>query len=76
VQAVCDSKCRFTSVSVAAPGGSNDIAAFCKTRLNSMLEELPIGKYIIGDNHAYICSEHVLTPFSRDQQNDARKNAF
>jgi hypothetical protein len=75
VQAVCDSKCRFISVSVAAPGGSNDIAAFRKTRLHSMLEELPIGKYIIGDN-AYICSEHLLTPFSGDQRNDARKDAF
>lgn len=75
VQAVCDSKCRFISVSVAAPGGSNDIAAFRKTHLHSILENLPIGKYIIGDN-AYICSEHLLTPFSGDQRNDARKDAF
>ena len=34
VQAVNDSKCRFISVSVTAPGGSNVIAAFPKIALN------------------------------------------
>ena len=75
VQAACDSKCRFISVAVAAPGGSNDIAAFRKTNLLGILTQLPIGKYVIGDN-AYVCSEHLLTPFSGDQQNDPRKDAY
>ena len=58
---------------MAAPGGLNDIYAFHKTTLNGILAHLPIGKYVIGDN-AYICSEHVLTHFSDDQQNDPRKD--
>lgn len=33
VQAACDSRCRFVSVCIAAPGGSNDIAAFRKLHL-------------------------------------------
>ncbi len=40
VQAVCDSKCRFTYVAVAAPGGTNDIAAYRKTSLPSLVERL------------------------------------
>jgi hypothetical protein len=39
------------------------IAAFRKTPLQKNVHELPLGKYIIGDN-AYICSENLLTPFS------------
>ena len=63
VQAACDFQCRFISVCIAAPGGANDIAAFRKTPLYTIINKLPIGKYIIGDN-AYICSENLLTPFS------------
>jgi DDE superfamily endonuclease len=63
VQAACDYQSRFTSVCIAAPGGSNDIAAFRKTPLQAIVNALPVGKYIIGDN-AYICSENLLTPFS------------
>jgi hypothetical protein len=63
VQAACDHHCRFISVCVAAPGGTNDIAAFRKTPLHKHIDALPVGKYIVGDN-AYICSENLLTPFS------------
>ena len=63
VQAACDFHCCFISVCIAAPGGANDIAAFRKTPLYTIINKLPIGKYIIGDN-AYICSENLLTPFS------------
>ena len=62
VQAACDHHCRFTSVCISAPGGTNDIAAFRKTPLQKLVNELPVGKYIVGDN-AYICSENLLTPF-------------
>jgi DDE superfamily endonuclease len=62
VQAMCDSQCRFIYACVAAPGGTNDIAAYRKTSLTHFVENLPIGKYMIGDN-AYICTEHLLTPF-------------
>ena len=75
VQAACDHKCRFVSVCVAAPGGVNDIAAFRKTNLLQTIRNLPIGKFIIGDN-AYVCSEHLLTPFSGDEKRDPRKDAY
>ena len=63
VQAACDAKCRFISVCIAAPGGTNDIAAFRKCPLFQEVQSLPIGNYIIGDN-AYVCTENILTPFS------------
>jgi hypothetical protein len=64
VQAACDSNCKFVSVCIAAPGGSNDIAAFRKTPLAGIVaNEIPVGKYIVGDN-AYTCCEHLLTPFA------------
>jgi hypothetical protein len=50
-------------VCIAAPGGSNDIAAFRKTPLAQSVNQLPLGKYIVGDN-AYVCSESLLTPFA------------
>ena len=34
-----------------------------------------MGKYIIGDN-AYVCSEHLLTPFSGDEKKDQQKDAY
>ncbi len=67
VQAACDSRCCFIDVSVAAPGGTNDIAAFWKTSLHKFVERLPLGKYILGGD-AYICTEHVLTPFPGEQK--------
>ena len=75
IQAVCDSQCRFTYVSVAAPGGTNDIVAFRKTTLHNIVEELPLGKYIIADN-AYICTEHILTPFPGEQKQESKKDAY
>ena len=63
VQAACDSRCRFVSVCIAAPGGCNDIAAYRKTPLAASVTKLALGKYIIGDN-AYVCSESLLTPFA------------
>jgi hypothetical protein len=44
VQAACDSRCRFVSVCIAAPGGSNNIAAFQKSPLALSVNRLPLGK--------------------------------
>jgi hypothetical protein len=60
VQVACDHKCRFLHVCVAAPGGVNDISAFRKTLLHGIMQNLPIGKHIIGDN-AYVCAEHIYS---------------
>ena len=75
VQAACDSQCRFIYAALAAPGGANDIAAFRKTTLFEMVQRLPLGKYIIGDN-AYVCTEHLLTPFSGEEKNQVEKDAY
>ena len=63
MQATCDHQCRFVYAALAAPGGANDIAACRKTRFNEMVQNLPIRKFVIGDN-AYVCTETLLTPFS------------
>ena len=75
VQAACDSKCRFVYAALAAPGGSNDIAAFRKLSLAQQIEKLPIGKYVIADN-VYVCTEHLLTPFPGDHKKDASNDAY
>lgn len=75
VQAVCDAKCRFTFAALAAPGGQNDIKAFRGTKLFQYLDSTPIGKYIIGDN-AYVCGEHLLTPFPGQQRSNTTKDAY
>lgn len=75
IQAACDRYCRFVFAALAAPGGTNDIAAYRKTKLPELIEGLPLGKYVVGDN-AYICSEHLLTPFSGDQRRDPAKDAY
>jgi len=50
MQAACDHQCRFVYAALAAPGSANDIAAYKKTRFNEMVQNLPIRKFVIGDN--------------------------
>jgi len=76
VQAVCDSQCRFTYASVAAPGGWNDLAVYRQSGIATQIERLPLGKYIIADNAYYICTEHVLTPFSGPEKYEIPKDAY
>jgi len=75
VQAICDSHCRFIFAALAAPGGTNDITAYRKTSIVQRIKNLPIGRYVIGDN-AYICTEHLLTPFSGDEKKDVMKDGY
>jgi hypothetical protein len=63
VQLAVNSKCEFVFVSVAAPGGTNDVAAYRKIAYAKYIEQLPPGRYVVADN-AYICTEHLLTPYS------------
>jgi DDE superfamily endonuclease len=74
-QAACDRYGRFVFACLAAPGGANDISAFRMTKLPELIECLPVGKYVVGDN-AYICTEHLLTPFSGNQRKDASRDAY
>ena len=62
VLAMCDAHCRFRFVAVVAPGSSSDSLAYRRTKLVEWIEKLPNGCFVAGDN-AYICSEHLLTPF-------------
>jgi DDE superfamily endonuclease len=62
-------------VCVAAPGGQNDKAAYRKTAIPGLINNLPPGYFIIGDN-AYVCSEKLLTPFSGENRNDPSKDTF
>jgi len=47
---------------LAAPGGANDIAAYRQVYFSKVVQNLPISKFVIGDN-AYVCTETLLTPF-------------
>jgi hypothetical protein len=75
IQAVCDHRCRFLEVAVCAPGGSNDVRAYKKCSLWNSIQNLPIGKFVIGDN-AYGCSENLLTPFAGSQKDVPKNNAY
>ena len=48
VQACCDSNCEFQEVTVAGPGGCNDIAAYRNTAMCLAINCLPVGCYAIG----------------------------
>ena len=75
VQAACDSECRFVYAALTAPGGTNDIIAYRKSTLPQCIERLPLGTYAIGDN-AYICTEHLLTPFPGDQKANIDNHSY
>ena len=63
VQACCDSKCKFTYLSVRSPGGTGDSRAFYGTALKHFLEVIPRGFYVVADS-AYTLSSSLLVPFS------------
>jgi len=73
VQGCVDAHCRFIFLSPASPGGSNDIIALKKSGFLDLLNHLPAKKYIVSDC-AYICSEHILTPFAGDMRRESATN--
>ena len=73
---MCDHKCRFVYVCVAAPGSTNNITAFKKTRLHKIVENLPPGYFVAAGDNVYPCSEHLLTPFSVGEKLAPEKDAF
>jgi hypothetical protein len=40
-----------------------------------MIESLPLGRYVMGDN-AYVCTEHLLTPFPGEQRQLACNDTY
>jgi len=75
VQLACNANCQFVAVVVAAPGGTNNVAAYRRTNFKHYVDSLPPGRYVLGDN-AYICTEHLLTPFSGDNRLDPALDTF
>ena len=75
VQATCDASCRFTSVSVLCPGGANDVRAYSASPLEEIIEGLPPGFYVLGDN-AYICTDRMLTFYSGRNKFEMSKDAY
>ncbi|MGH3053428.1 MAG: HARBI1 family protein [Gaiellaceae bacterium] len=75
VQACCDHLGRFTFLAVAAPGSSSDLRAYELSSLKRMVERLPPGTFVVGDN-AYTPSENLLTPFSGSQRDNPKNNNF
>lgn len=59
IQAVCDHHCRFLYFAVAAPGVTGDREAIHHCNLNDLIEALPLGTCVIGDN-AYEPTERMV----------------
>jgi hypothetical protein len=62
VQALVDSKLRFLYAGILKGGRSSDYKSYMQSRLMSWIESLPPWYFVAGDN-AYVCTEHLLTPF-------------
>jgi hypothetical protein len=75
VQAMCDSRLRFTYLGILGPGRTNDYRAHEDSiALRQWLNSLPYPYFIIADN-AYPTTSKLLTPFRQMQlvDDDARK---
>jgi DDE superfamily endonuclease len=81
VQAICDSSYRFLYMSARCVGSSHDSLAWACSDLGSrFMEGLQIGLYWIAADAAYVCSNYILTPFSKSQIHDGelgpRRDAY
>ena len=65
VQAICDSRYRFTFFSAKCAGPTHDSVAFSVSSYANKLRNglLPYGYWIAADD-AYICDENIITPIS------------
>jgi hypothetical protein len=76
VQAICDAHISFIYLSVAGPGGMNDIRAIQKcTELLRFIDAMPKQYFLLGDN-AYGLSENILIPFSGSQKKAVENDAY
>ena len=69
VQAMCDCNLKFLYMAILAPGKSSDLKAYEASKLQPWIEALPPWVFVAADN-AYVCSEHLLTPFYGSQRNE------
>ena len=75
VQAMCDAHLRFIMFSVCAPGKTGDAVAVTLTDIQTFLDSLRPGLYVVGDA-AYALSDKILVPFTGSQRDDPSKAAF
>jgi len=68
VQAVCDSRCRFTCISCHGPGWTGDSWAFYGTALSNFLQNIPHAFYIVADS-TYTLSSSLLVPYTGSDKN-------
>ena len=61
--------------SVAPSGKSSDQAVLEKTLLHSIISQLPLGLYVIGDA-AYTVSDQILVPFTGSNCQNPNKDAY
>eukprot|EP00918_Siedleckia_nematoides_P104797 GHVU01228748.1.p1 GENE.GHVU01228748.1~~GHVU01228748.1.p1 ORF type:complete len:429 (-),score=19.71 GHVU01228748.1:184-1470(-) len=72
---VVDHMCRFIHVAVARPGGSSDLTAFNGSAVKPLIERLPHGRFVVGDN-AYVCTETLITPYSGSDADPPSHDTF
>jgi hypothetical protein len=61
-QVVCDRKLRIIFASIMCPGKTNDVNAYRHSKISDLIEALPAGYFVVGDN-AYVNSDHLLVPY-------------
>jgi len=75
VQAMVDSKLRFMYAAILKGGRSSDYKSYLKSSLMSWIESLPPWYFVAGDN-AYVCTEHLLTPFMGSSCYNTENNTY
>jgi DDE superfamily endonuclease len=75
IEAVCIVNMHFIFFSVPVPEKSSDQAALEKTSLHSILYQLPLGLYLIGDA-AYTVSDQMLVPFTESKCQNPNEDAY
>jgi hypothetical protein len=61
-QVVCDRHLRILFASIMCPGKTNDVNAYRHSKIAELIESLPVGYFVVGDN-AYVNSNHLLVPY-------------
>jgi len=75
VQAVCDSRCRFTYKSCCSPGGTGDSRAFYWSALSNFLQDIPHCFYNVADS-TYTLSSSLLVPYTGSDKKRKENDVF
>jgi hypothetical protein len=76
VIAACDHRLRFTYMSVAAPGRTNDNRSIRRLEeLQDWIDDLPSQYFLVADN-AFSLTNKMLVPFSGAQRSEPNKRVF